>query len=109
MSKHRYSIGDKVLVSRDETGENHELGNVVDSYELIIGNEHRPTIVVEFEDGERKYVTATTPNVLPVEPDENESEEPAEDDLESAAAQTADPEANGRGRITAEDDELGSP
>ena len=107
MSKHRYSIGDKVLVSRDETGENHELGNVVDSYELIIGNEHRPTIVVEFEDGERKYVTATTPNVLPVESDEGESEEPAEDDLESA--QTADPEENGGGRITAEDDELGSP
>ena len=42
-------------------------GDVVDSYELLIGEERKPMVVVEFEDGERKYMTATTPNVLPVE------------------------------------------
>ena len=32
-------------------------------------------VVVEFEDGERKYMTATTPNVLPVY---EEDEEPTQ-------------------------------
>ncbi len=107
MAKNRYSVGDKVLVSRDESGENHEPGNVIDSYELIIGPERRPVVVVEFEDGERKYMTATTPNVLPVEPEEDESEEGAEgaDGVEA----TVGAEANGNGEVTVEDDEAGSP
>ena len=72
MAKMRYSVGDKVLVSRAETGEDHEPGVVIDSYELIIGEERKPMVVVEFEDGERKYMTATTPNVLPVYEEEDE-------------------------------------
>ena len=73
MLKHRYQVGDKVLVSRAETGEDHELGEVVDSYELLIGSdERRPIVVVEFENGERQYLTAATPNVLPFEPEEDE-------------------------------------
>jgi hypothetical protein len=92
MAKNRYSVGDKVLVSRDESGENHELGEVVDSYELIMGDERRPIVVVELEDGERKYMTATTPNVLPVEVDEDEAEVL---DAEDGAAVDAVAEANG--------------
>jgi len=115
MTKKRYSVGDKVLVSRDESGENHEAGNVVDSYELIIGEERRPIVVVEFEDGERKYMTATTPNVLPVEPEEEEAMEGAEGEVEAdaegkdAVEAVVDVEANGNGAVTFEDDELGSP
>jgi hypothetical protein len=107
MTKNRYSVGDKVLVSRDESGENHEPGNVIDSYELIIGEERRPVVVIEFEDGERKYMTATTPNVLPVEPEEDESEEGAED--ASVVEATIGVEANSNGAVTVEDDEAGSP
>ena len=70
MARMRFSVGDKVLVSRDETGDDHEPGVVIDSYELIIGEASAPTVVVEFEDGERKYMTAATPNVLPVEPED---------------------------------------
>ena len=72
MAKRRYSVGDKVDVSRAENGEDHERAVVIDSYELMIGEERRPTVVVEFADGERKYMTATTPNVLPVYEDEEE-------------------------------------
>jgi hypothetical protein len=71
----RYSVGDKVLASRDESGENHEPANVIDAYELIIGEDRKPMVVVEFEDGERKYMTATTPNVLPGEDEEEEAED----------------------------------
>jgi hypothetical protein len=77
----RYSIGDKVLASRDESGENHEPGKVVDAYELLIGEDRQEMVVIEFEDGERKYMTAKTPNVLPVEEEEEEGDE--EDDAES--------------------------
>ncbi len=69
-----YSVGDKVLASRDETGDNHEPATVVDSYELIIGDDRRPMVTLEFEDGERKYLKATPPNVLPAEPEEDEEE-----------------------------------
>jgi hypothetical protein len=80
----RYSIGDKVLASRDESGENHEPGEVVDAYELLIGEDRQEMVVIEFEDGERKYMTAKTPNVLPV--DEEETDEDAEDEEERDGA-----------------------
>jgi hypothetical protein len=82
----RYSVGDKVMASRDESGENHEPANVIDAYELLIGEDRKPMVVVEFEDGERKYMTATTPNVLPVE-EEEEEEEPEDVDDDEAAGQ----------------------
>ena len=110
MTKLRYSVGDKVLVSRDESGENHEPGHVVDSYELIIGEERRPIVVVEFEDGERKYMTAATPNVLPVESEEEEEEEPEEGEADDGEVGVeAATEASGNGPVILEDDELGSP
>src|SRR5262249_42622020 len=83
MVKRRSNVGDRVLASRDESGENHEAGDVVDSYELIIGEQRRPVVVVEFEDGERKYMTAATPNVLPL--DEEEPEAGAAEDAEASA------------------------
>jgi hypothetical protein len=96
MPKHRYEVGDRVLASRAETGEDHELGEVVDSYELLIGSdERRPIIVVQFEDGERKYMTAATPNVLPVELDEEDLHEGAEAEVTASTNDEdagADPE-----------------
>jgi hypothetical protein len=71
----RYSKGDEVLVSRDGSGEGHERGRVVDSYELIVNGVSRPTIAVEFEGGDREYVTAEPPYVLPV-PDDPQPEGP---------------------------------
>ena len=122
MAKRRYTVGDKVLISPDESGENHVPATVVDSYELIIGDDRRAVIVAELEDGERKYLTAETPNVLPVEPEEDEAEEEAGEDGPPEAE--ADAEADGcRGRrgtrrpsersngsvVISEDDELGNP
>jgi hypothetical protein len=101
MARLRFNVGDKVLASRNETGDDHEPGVVIDSYELIIGEDKRPAVVIEFEDGERKYMTAATPNVLAVEPEEDEAPAPEQTD---AAETDAAPE-----RVApAVDDELGA-
>jgi hypothetical protein len=93
-----YRTGDKVLASRLEDGENHELGTVIDSYELLIGAESKPMVVVEFDDGERKYIAAGPPNVLPAPAS---AEEPAEGEGEGAApeadADAGDERAEGAG------------
>lgn len=68
-----YKVGDSVLASRSEDGENHEPGTVVDSYSLIIGEEERPMVCVAFADGARVYLRADGPDVRPVE---DEGEEP---------------------------------
>jgi hypothetical protein len=92
----RYSVGDKVDASRAENGENHERGVVIDSYELIIGEVRKPMVVVEFEDGERQYMTAATPNVLPVyEEDEEEAVESAEPEAEAEPEVDAEAEPDG--------------
>jgi hypothetical protein len=56
-------------------------------------------VVVEFEDGERKYMTAATPNVLPVY--EEEDEVAAEPDAQPGPEAIAEPEPE----AAAEDDE----
>src|SRR4051794_36658688 len=89
MARMRYSVGDKVDASRAENGEDHERAVVIDSYELLIGEERRPMVVVEFGDGERKYMTAATPNVLPV----YEEDEAAEPEAEAQPAAVEEPEA----------------
>jgi hypothetical protein len=112
----RYSVGDRVLVSRAETGEDHERGVVIDSYELIIGEERKPMVVVEFEDGERKYMTAATPNVLPdyeaqdEEPEAAESgaDEPEEDEADEPD-EVHEPSQHGEVFFVDEDDEGASP
>ena len=101
MAKMRYSVGDKVDVSRAENGEDHERAVVIDSYELIIGEERKPMVVIEFEDGERKYMTATTPNVLPVYEEDERTRPEAEDEAEAVdepdAELPADDEAHASG------------
>lgn len=60
-----YKVGDSVLASRAEDGQNHEEAQVVDAYSLIIGEEERPMVVVEFGDGQRAYLRADGPEVRP--------------------------------------------
>jgi hypothetical protein len=82
----RYFVGERVLVSRAQDGTGHEEATVVDFYELLIEGDKIPSIVVDFDDGERLYLSAREPNVLPIEPEDAEDdddwdeEEAAEDD-----------------------------
>ena len=64
-----YAVGDPVLASRAENGADHEEGKVVDAYTLIIGEENRAMVVVEFPDGARAYLRADGDDVLPVPAD----------------------------------------
>jgi hypothetical protein len=70
-----YKVGDRVLASRAQDGENHEDAKVVDAYSLIIGGEERPMVVVEFPDGPRAWVTANGPDVMPAPEADDEAEE----------------------------------
>ena len=85
MSELAYKVGDRVLASRAQDGENHEEGTVVDAHQLIIGEETRPIVVVQFEDGKREFFTATEPDILPAVSEEEESEE----------SEDGEPEADG--------------
>jgi hypothetical protein len=75
MSELLYKVGDRVLASRAQDGENHEEGTVIDAHTLMIGEETRPIVVVEFEDGKREFFTATEPDILSVVAEEEEAEE----------------------------------
>jgi hypothetical protein len=75
-------IGERVLVSRAEDGENHEEATVVDYYVLLIEGNSTPSVVVDFDDGERLYLSAQEPNVRRIPEDEDELE-----DVEDAAAE----------------------
>ena len=82
MADRRYLVGERVLVSREETGMNHEEATVVDYYELLINEDTIPSVVVDFDDGERRYLTATEPNVLELpDRDEDDWEDEDADDL----------------------------
>jgi hypothetical protein len=92
MERNRFFVGERVLVSRQQDGENHEEATVVDAYILLIEGDSIPSVVVDFDDGERRYLTAEEPNVLrlpeeepPLEDDEPEPEAVRGED-ESAAA-----------------------
>jgi hypothetical protein len=79
----RYFVGERVLVSRAQDGANHEEATVVDFYELLIEGDKVPSAVVDFDDGERLYLSAREPNVLPIEPkDEHDEDGWDEDDDE---------------------------
>jgi hypothetical protein len=73
MIENPYSVGDTVLASRSEDGENHEEAEVVDAYSLIIGGDERPMICVAFADGERVYLRSDGPDVRPLEAPEDET------------------------------------
>jgi hypothetical protein len=66
MSERRFQVGERVLVSRAEDGAGHEQATVADAYELLVNGEKRPTIVVDFADGKRAWLTVTERNVRPL-------------------------------------------
>jgi hypothetical protein len=72
MIENPYAVGDRVLASRAEDGENHEEAKVVDSYGLIIGGDESAMVVVEFADGQRSYLRADGPDVRPLPAPEEE-------------------------------------
>ena len=83
MAERRYMVGERVLVSRAQDGENHEEATVIDYYELLLEGSSIPSVVVDFDDGARLYLPAREPDVLPV-PSEDDAggEDP---DAEAAA------------------------
>jgi len=80
MIQNPYAVGDTVLASRSEDGENHEEAKVVDAYSLIIGEEERPMVCVEFPDGVRVYLRSDGADVRPAEEPEEEDAGPGGDD-----------------------------
>lgn len=102
MTLRRLLVGERALVSRDESGENHEEATVIDYYELLIGAERRPMVVVDFDDGERKWLTAAEPNVIAIEPEDEDDEEPG-DDGDGAEASAAETGGEGEGLPEASD------
>ncbi len=94
MAERRYLVGERVLVSRDESGEGHEEATVVDYYVLLMEGDSIPSIVVDFDDGERKYLTAREPNVLPIEDDEPEDGELAGDEAGQVEAEATGSDAD---------------
>jgi hypothetical protein len=78
MADRRYIVGERVLASRAENGNDHEEATVVDYYVLLTEGGSMPSIVVDFDDGERKYMNATEPDILPL-PEEEEGDEPPPD------------------------------
>jgi hypothetical protein len=82
MEQNRFFVGERVLVSRQQDGENHEEATVVDAYILLIEGNSIPSVVVDFDDGERRYLTAEEPNVLRL-PD---GESPLDDDVPQPGA-----------------------
>ncbi|HEY4347732.1 MAG TPA: hypothetical protein VGM80_09085 [Gaiellaceae bacterium] len=71
MAERRFMVGERVLASRDQSGENHEEATVYDFYELLLeGSDKIPQVVVDFDDGQRVLMRAEEPNVRAIEEDE---------------------------------------
>jgi hypothetical protein len=105
MPERRLMIGERVLVSRAQDGQNHEEATVVDYYELLIEGDSIPSVVVDFDDGERVYLTAREPNVLTIELEEPEPEwdENEEEEVDEPAGETAEPQPGGAAAETPKD------
>jgi hypothetical protein len=84
----RYIVGERVLASRAEDGQNHEEATVVDYYVLLTEGDSIPSIVVDFDDGERKCMTAREPDILPL-PDEEEDDDAWDDEEDEVDADEA--------------------
>jgi len=84
----RYFVGERVLASRALDGGGHEEATVVDFYELLIEGDKIPSVVVDFDDGERLYLTAREPNVMPIDLDDDDEL----DDEEDEGDEDGDPE-----------------
>jgi hypothetical protein len=94
MEQQRFMIGERVLVSRAQDGENHEEATVVDYYVLLIEGDQTPSVVVDFDDGERLYLAARELNVRRIELEDkpegqHEPEEEAADDGQEGHAEEA--------------------
>ena len=85
MVDRRYIVGERVLASRAEDGQNHEEATVVDYYVLLTEGDSIPSIVVDFDDGERKYMTAREPDILPLPEEEEDDDVWDEDETDDAA------------------------
>jgi hypothetical protein len=108
----RYFVGERVMVSRAQDGENHEEATVVDFYELLIEGDKLPSVVVDFDDGERLYLTAREPNVVPVDPDDEtdddddwDDDEDDEDELEDDGVDELDADDAFRGDPDGDEDD----
>ncbi len=85
MAERRYMVGERVLVSRAQDGQNHEEATVTDFYELLMsGQEPIPTAVVDFDDGQRLYITARAPDFLPIDDEEEDDEDFDDEDDDEA-------------------------
>ena len=90
MADRRYIVGERVLASRAEDGQNHEEATVVDYYVLLTEGDSIPSIVVDFDDGERKYMTAREPDILPL-PEEEEDDDAWDDEEDDDRGRTTPP------------------
>jgi hypothetical protein len=79
MSDRRYFVGERLFVSRAQNGAGHEEATVVDYYELLINGESIPSVVVDFDDGQRLYLSAREPDVRPFDDEEEPSAAAADD------------------------------
>jgi len=98
----RYIVGEQVLASRAEDSKNHEEATVVDYYVLLTEGDSIPSIVVDFDDGERKYMTAREPDILPLP---EEADDDSVDDEEAGPDGESEPEGAELGDGGAGDDE----
>jgi hypothetical protein len=99
----RYIVGERVLASRAEDGQNHEEATVVDYYVLLTEGDSIPSIVVDFDDGERKYMTAREPDILPL-PEEEENDDDWDEEDDGVDSDDA-PEADENGTADLDDDD----
>ena len=81
-------VGERVLASRAEDGQNHEEATVVDYYVLLTEGDSIPSIVVDFDDGERKYMTAREPDILPLPEEEDDDDRDDEEDDDDGGDRT---------------------
>ena len=72
---------------------------VVDYYVLLTEGDSIPSIVVDFDDGERKYMTAREPDILPLP---EEGDDGWDDEEEDEAPETADGAAAEHGTVSDE-------
>ena len=87
-------VGERVLVSRAQDGENHEEATVVDFYELLIERRTRSRrVVVDFDDGQRLYADGARAGRAEI------VEEDEADDAESAES-SSEPTSRSGGRVS---------
>ncbi|CAB4693713.1 MAG: hypothetical protein F2663_04375 [Actinobacteria bacterium] len=87
MAEHPYSVGDRVLVSRDLSGEEHVEGLVVDAFTVLTAEQSVMQVIVEFGPGDRQFVVIDDNVIQPAPADPA----PAPAEIEPAPAPAAPP------------------